>query len=100
MFIILSCLESFASMFCRERFHQAPTQRRRIPMYTAFTSAGVIKKVSEAAVAGATTIDLCKLGDSLILAETNAVYTKKVNGEFVVPKGKPLPARCTCPSVL
>ena len=43
----------------------------------------MVKKVADACVAGAQVLALCKLGDELILAETNTVYSKKVNGKSV-----------------
>eukprot|EP00047_Mylnosiga_fluctuans_P011346 m.20798 g.20798 ORF g.20798 m.20798 type:complete len:415 (-) comp3564_c0_seq1:48-1292(-) len=55
----------------------------------------VVKKVADACVAGATTISLCKLGDSLIAEETANVYSKKVNGK-AVHKGVGFP---TCISI-
>lgn len=45
--------------------------------------AGVVKKVADACVAGATTVALSKMGDELIVQETGKLYTKKVNGKFI-----------------
>jgi hypothetical protein len=43
-------------------------------------------KVVAAAIAGASTVDLCKLGDDSIEAAVATVYNKKVEGK-AIPKG-------------
>ena len=60
----------------------------------------VIKKVGEAAIVGATTIALCKLGDSLILEETSKVYTKKDADGKTVPKGVGFPTSISIGSII
>lgn len=42
-----------------------------------FPPAGVLRQVIEKCVAGASVIDLCELGDRLILEETSKVYKKE-----------------------
>ena len=48
---------------------------------------GVLALVEKAAVAGVTTIELCKTGDALILAETVKVYNKKDEAGVLIKKG-------------
>ena len=40
-------------------------------------AAGVLRQVVEKCVAGASVVDLCELGDRLILEETSKVYKKE-----------------------
>ena len=47
----------------------------------------MVGKVAAGAVAGASVTALCALGDDLLLAETGAVYNKKVEGKGM-DKGK------------
>ena len=42
-----------------------------------WSRAGVLKAVFAAAVDGATVLDLCKLGDQMMLEETRNVYKKE-----------------------
>ena len=40
-------------------------------------SVGVLRQVIEKCVAGASVVDLCELGDQMILEETSKVYKKE-----------------------
>ena len=42
-----------------------------------FSYAGVLRQVIEKCVAGASVVDLCELGDQMILEETSKVYKKE-----------------------
>ena len=66
----------------------AATNVPRLPL-------GVVKSLTEACIAGAKVLDLCKQGDELMAQETGAVFNKKVDKKPVL-KGIAFP---TCISI-
>ena len=44
---------------------------------TVFITPGVIKAVADACIEGAVVLDLCEMGDQMILEETKKVYKKE-----------------------
>ena len=46
-------------------------------LYLLLLCTGVLRQVLEACVVGAVVVDVCEMGDKLILEETNSVYKKE-----------------------